>query len=421
MRRAVTVLFLASLTFPLSAFERQSNADYRARRERLAAKLERGTALVFASTEEDDSFRQNDEFLYLTGWNEPGGALLIAPETSTRAYTEILFLPGRNASLERWTGPKVNAGSADVTKITGVARVEPLDRLRDELVALLSPAGETIYTDVSQRGSTPSTIPVQWLTRANAFPRYTGFADVKPLIAALRLKKDAGEIAIMRKAVAATIEAHKAAKRAIRPGMTEREMAGIIELEFRRQGCEGSAFPTIVGSGFNSTVLHYSANEATMADGDVAVMDIGAECSRYASDVTRTLPVNGRFTARQKEIYDIVLGAQQAAVDGFRVGVSTIGRDEKSLHKIAFDYINTHGKDLKGQPLGQYFIHGLTHYVGLDVHDAGSRTEPLAPGMVFTIEPGIYIPEEKIGVRIEDMYLVREDGTLECMSCGAPK
>lgn len=409
MRRFVSLLFLASFVFPLAAFERQSNEEYRARRQRLAAKLERGIALVFANIEENDSFRQNDEFLYLTGWNEPGGAVLITPTT------EVLFLPQQNAVAERWTGPKLNASSPEVAKITGFDRVENLDKLRDELAAALAgPGGGRIYTDVSQRGPTPSTIPLQWLTRANAFPRGPMFTDVKPLIAELRLVKDAGEIAMIRKAVNATVEAHKIARRSIHPGMAEREMAGIVELEFRRGGCEANAFPSIVGSGANSTVLHYMANSGTMANGDVVVIDIGAECARYASDVTRTLAVNGRFTPRQKEIYDIVLGAQNAAVAAFKAGESTLGRGEKSLHKVAMDYISARN-------LGQYFIHGLTHYVGLDVHDAGSGTVPLAPGMVFTIEPGIYIPEERIGVRIEDTYLVREDGTLECLSCGAPK
>jgi Xaa-Pro aminopeptidase len=177
-----------------------------------------------------------------------------------------------------------------------------------------------------------------------------------------------------------------------------------------------------VGAGFNSTVLHYSADSAPIRDGDVVVIDVAGEYSMYASDITRTLPANGRFTPRQREIYDIVLGAQQAAIAAFQAGKSTLGRDApNSLYKVAYDYINTHGRDKQGKPLGQYFIHGLGHHVGLNVHDANDANAPLDKGMVFTIEPGIYIPEENLGVRIEDDFHVGEDGKLECLSCAVPK
>ena len=178
-----------------------------------------------------------------------------------------------------------------------------------------------------------------------------------------------------------------------------------------------------MGSGFSSTVLHYSADSATIQAGDVVVIDAAGEYSMYASDITRTLPASGKFTARQREIYDIVLGAQEAAIAAFQSGKSMIGRDKSanSLFKVAYDYINSHGKDLHGKPLGDYFIHGLSHWVGLNVHDEGDYSQPLGPGMVFTIEPGIYIPEEKLGVRIEDMFYVEADGKLVRLSAGLPR
>jgi Xaa-Pro aminopeptidase len=147
-----------------------------------------------------------------------------------------------------------------------------------------------------------------------------------------------------------------------------------------------------------------------MDAGEVAVMDVAAECDNYASDITRTVPVGGKFTPRQREIYEVVLGAQRAAIAAAKPGM-TFGRTTpNSLYKIAYDYINTHGKDLHGQPLGPYFTHGLSHHVGLDVHDAFDPTAPLKAGMVITIEPGIYLPEENIGVRIEDIILITETG-----------
>lgn len=420
MRRLLCfVVFTVSL--PLFAFQRQANADYRVRRERLAGKLDgQSIVLLFANSEAEGqnalgAFRQNDDFYYLTGWNEPGAAILIAPAKDDRPYTEVLFLPAHNATQERWTGPKLGPENADAPQLTGFDHVEALDKMRDRLVALLPGATAAIYTD-------PAANPLEWLRRSNAFPNYTTYREAKTLVGELRVTKDAGELALIRKASDATVEAHKAAMRNAKPGMTENELSAIMQYEFQRRGCEAPAYSPIVGSGFHSTVLHYSQNSGTMQAGDVVVLDVGGEYSRYATDVTRTLPVNGHFTPRQREIYDIVLAAQQAAVDAFKSGSSSMARTApNSLYKVAYEYINTHGKDLHGQPLGQYFIHGLSHYVGLNVHDAGDAAAPLGRGAVFTIEPGIYIPEEKLGVRIEDTYAVGSDGKLLCLSCAAPK
>ncbi|MBV9493546.1 MAG: aminopeptidase P N-terminal domain-containing protein [Acidobacteria bacterium] len=423
MRRKLFVTLLLLLATAVSAFERQPNADYRARRQRLAAQLGNGVLVLFAPTEAEgqnatSGFRQNEDFYYLTGWREPGAALLVAP----KPYTEILFLPAHNASQERWTGPKLGAESPDARKQTGFDHIDVLDHLRDELVRVLPSPQATVYSDISDSGATASTIPLAWLRRANAFPNYTSMRDVSSIVGALRLSKDGGEIAFIRKATDASVEAHKAAMRAAKPGMTENELAALMRYEFEKRGCEVPAYAPIVGSGYNSTVLHYSENSGTLAAGDLVVLDVAGEYSYYASDITRTLPVNGKFTPRQREIYDIVLGAQRAAIDAFKAGSSTIGRtSESSLYKVAYDYINTHGKDAHGQPLGQYFIHGLSHYVGLEVHDSGDTAKPLEPGAVFTIEPGIYIPEERLGVRIEDIFMVGVGGTLVELSAGLPK
>lgn len=184
------------------------------------------------------------------------------------------------------------------------------------------------------------------------------------------------------------------------------------------EGCERVSYPAIVGSGVNSTTLHYASNSKLMEAGDVVVIDAAGEYSMYASDLTRTMPVDGHFTERQKEIYNIVLGAQKAARDAFVAGKSKMGSldhrndPEMTLDKVAYDYINTHGKDIHGQPLGKYFLHTLGHSVGIDVHDPYDYDKPFEIGSVFTIEPGLYIPEEKIGVRIEDTFYVDEQGKL---------
>lgn len=431
LRRILVLLFFSLSLF---AVERQPNADYQARRKALAEKTNGGAVVLFAATEAEGpnalyGFRQDDNFYYLTGWREPGAALVILPaqqppaDSSTqpgsrnqglRPYIEILFLPAHNLSQERWTGPKLGPEHPDVKRLTGFDRVEVLDRMRDELVRLLPSPSAAVYSDIPESGeTTPSTHSLEWLRRANAFPNYVSFKDLKPLLSALRVTKDAGELALIRKATDASIAAHVAAMHAMKPGITEREISALMQGEFGKRGCQRPAYAPIVGSGLNSTVLHYSEDDAPINNGDVVVMDVGGEYSMYATDITRTLPANGKFTARQREIYEIVLGAQRAAEAAFEAGKSAIGRTaQNSLHRVAYDYINTHGKDRQGQPLGKYFIHGLSHYVGLNVHDPGDATAPLKPGAVFTIEPGIYIPEEKLGVRIEDIYYVDATGKL---------
>lgn len=424
MRKALLVFFLFSqFTFSQLAWalDRQPNSDFRVRRQALASKASGGAVLLFASNEAEGpndlyGYRPDDNFFYLSGWSEPGAALLIigGANPTDHSYTEILFLPNHNPSQEKWTGPKLGADNPDASKITGFDRIEVLDNLRSELVRLLPLKKAIVFTDVVTDGEiSNSTAPLDWLSRANAFPVGVSFKDVRPMLAALRTYKDSGEIERIRHATDASIAAHFAAMRTVKPGVTEREVSSLMQYEWGKRGCERPAYAPIVGSGFHSTVLHYSDDSGTMQSGDLVVIDAAGEYSMYASDVTRTLPVSGKFTARQREIYDIVLGAQQAAAAAFRPGKSNLRRDQPdSLHDVAYNYINTHGKDLHGEPLGKYFIHGLGHYVGLNVHDANDYNVPLGPGAVFTLEPGIYIPEEKLGVRIEDILYVDQEGKL---------
>ncbi len=409
-----------------TALDRQPNADYRARREALAKKAS-GVVVLFAPLEAVDEvygFRQEDNFFYLSGVTEPGAALLIVSsaeakaDSPARSYAEILFLPPRNLTQEKWTGPKLGPENPDATKITGFDRVEPISKLPDEVTRFISGAFPSIYTDVPGQGESASTIALAFVKRTNARLSYQ---DVKPMLPSLRTSKDPDEVGLIRKAVDASVAAHFAVFKVVKPSLNEREVSALMQYEWGRRGCERPAYAPIVGSGIHSTVLHYSDDSATMKSGNVVVIDAAGEYSMYAADITRTLPVSGHFSARQREIYDIVLGAQQAAVAAFQSGKSSISRNgANSLYQVAYDYINTHGRDLHGQPLGQYFIHGLGHYLGLNVHDPGDYNVPLGPGMVFTIEPGIYIPEESLGVRIEDDFYVDKDGKLIDLSRALP-
>ncbi|HYY68623.1 MAG TPA: aminopeptidase P N-terminal domain-containing protein [Terriglobales bacterium] len=420
--------------FSVAALERQPNADYRARRVALARKTNGGLVVLFAAVESEGpnnlyGFRQDNNFYYLSGLNEPGAAVIIAPEVAGEAkqaghpYTEILFLPAHNSFQEKWTGPKLGPENPGSRNLTGFDRVEVLDKIREELVRLLPQPRASVYSDVPESPQqSASTIGLEWLRRANGFPAYVSLKDVNPILAEIRRVKDAGEIALIRKATEASMAGHLAAMKAMKPGVTERQIQALIQYEFQRRGCERPAYAPIVGAGFNSTVLHYSDDSATIQAGEVVVIDVGGEYSMYATDITRTLPASGKFTPRQREIYNIVLGAQEAAIKGFRVGHSIMSGDAPdTLYSLAHNYINTHGKDLHGKPLGQYFIHGLGHFVGLSVHDVGGATVPLDKGMVFTLEPGVYIPEEKLGVRIEDLFYVDDNGSLVQLSAGLPR
>src|SRR6516225_7200377 len=227
----------------------------------------------------------------------------------------------------------------------------------------------------------------------------------------MRPIKSPGEIAFLKRAIDLSLDAQLEAMRMMRPGLYEYQVSAKMVEVHAMGGSEAEGYAPIVGAGPNSTALHYDKLSRRIENGDVVVLDVGAQYSGYSADITRTLPAGGRFTARQREIYQIVLGAQNAALAALKPGAHFSCRSKKDgLMNIAYDYINSHGKDREGRRLGQYFIHGLGHQIGLNVHDPGDYCSPLQPGMVVTVEPGIYIPEENLGVRIEDDILITDSG-----------
>jgi Xaa-Pro aminopeptidase len=416
------------------ALDSVPKAEYHERRVKLAAQLHGGSALIFAAHEpplEYEDYRQDEDFYYLTGSNEPGGALLIiadGPATTNRlgpvpahAYREILFLPMRNLVRERYTGVKIDAATPGARESFGVDEVMPLSTLPAVFGSFL---GEDLVARSKeiwiQQDTNVATAALAFTSTVLGTDVTQPTHDVRAMTTQLRMVKSPAEIALIQKATDASIASQLAGMRAIKPGVRERTIAGIEVATMLEEGCERVSYPAIVGSGLNSTVLHYAENSKIMAQGDVVVIDAAGEYSMYASDLTRTMPVDGHFTPRQKEIYNIVLGAQQAARNAFVAGKSKMGgvdhrgadADNTTLDKVAFDYINAHGKDLHGEPLGKYFLHTLGHSVGIDVHDPYDYDKPFEIGSVFTIEPGLYIPEEKIGFRIEDTFYVDDAGKL---------
>lgn len=422
------LLAALSLAPALHALQKQPASDYHARRTALATRLEGGVAVLFAAPEpvlDFAPYRQDSDFYYLTGWNEPGAALMIvSPSGTSQKYREVLFLPTRDLRMEKYTGAKMDAATPGVEQATGVDAVEPMTELPAELNKLVDANRRLARLLWTQ----PDAQPAQALLRFNAATLGMDAApaarDVTAALTPLREVKDAGEIDLLKKASAASIAAQREMMRAVKPGVTERAVAGKMTAVWLEQGCERPSYAPIVGSGINSTTLHYAENARTMETGDIVVVDAACEFSMYAADITRTVPASGHFTPRQREIYDIVLGAQKAAIEAFVAGKSSINdrdrRDPNSLDNAAYNYINTHGKALDGAPLGKYWLHGLGHMMGIDVHDPGDYPVVLKPGMVFTIEPGVYIPEEKIGVRIECDFLVGADGKLIDLDAALP-
>ena len=364
-------------------------------------------------------FRQNENFYYLTGWNEPDALLLLVPANSRRSDAnheveiekEILFIPPHDYRQEKWTGPKLGPDDEESSARTGFPTVKSAGLFATELQEALKNFGK-IYTEVTpQPESGEECFVAEMLSRIKKLAPLAGLEDFRSALMRLRMVKSPGEIALIRKATEASIEAHFAAMKTVKPGVWEYQVAARMKYEFERLGCEWPAYPPIVGSGFFSTVLHYGQNDRQMQAGDVVVMDVAGAYGGYASDITRTLPVSGKFTPRQREIYEIVLGAQNAALAAAKPGMLIRKtHDKNNLYRIAFDYIESHGKDKDGKSLGRYFIHGLSHSLGLNVHDPFDNDKALEPGMIITVEPGIYIPEENLGVRIEDDILITENG-----------
>jgi Xaa-Pro aminopeptidase len=400
---------------------------YRARRKRLQGRLQEGAvALVLGATDargygDVGTFRQDPSFFYLTGVELPGAALLLEREHET------LLLPARKPSIEAWTGPKYGPGEdtarelgfeavldRDYSETVVDARRRPVPALADRVADLLRDGG-TLWIPLVG-GTSGELTPEQRLTRdlRDRLPSFT-LRDLAPVLAEMRLRKEPGEIELMRRAIVATIAAMGAAAARVRPGARESEVDGAAFAAVRACGADGWAFPPIVGSGQAGCVLHYDANRGLLVDGEVVVVDIGARWGYYCGDLTRTFPVNGKFTRRQRQLYDVVFAASEAAAATLGPG-STIA----AARKAAFAVLEGSGiQGEGGMTLGQFFIHGIGHFLGLEAHDVGGESPTLAPGMVLTIEPGVYLPREGVGIRIEDNYLITEGGA-ENLSASLP-
>jgi len=393
------------------------------RRSRLEASLRReagkrpALALVFSGVEPHLApFRLDPDFFYLTGAESPGSALLLG--VNLEKPLQVLLLPAPDPASERWTGRVLTSGGytpevepdalrKEAMDRTGFELVESFHKLEEVLVRPLRAAG-VLYLSLPRDAVSGPIEPVQ-LFAENLRRRLPALEirNLSPLTAALRRGKDASELDLMRRAAAATDAAHEAVLAHLAPGMAEYEVQALVEYVFRIRGAEELAFPSIIASGPNSCCLHYGRNRRRMEKGDLVVCDIGARLGHYCADLTRTYPVSGRFTRRQRQVYEVVLEAQEAGIRAVKPGVRI-----RDVHQAASAVIEKAG-------FGRYFFHGTSHFLGIEAHDAGDADEPLKPGDVITVEPGIYIASESCGVRIEDDVAVTARGR-EVLS-SAPK
>jgi len=397
---------------------------------------------VTRSYDTEFKFHQDPDFFYLTGFHEPDAIAVIAPSNKKHPYT--LFVRPRDPLMETWYGRR--EGVEGAVKNHKADKAFPIEKFESEMAKLIDGREKLYYrfgVDNKLDQSILHYLSGQRVRRLKtAYPPHT-IIDPTVLVHEMRLHKTEEEVELMQKSADIASEAHVLAMKSTKPGMNESQIEAIIEHHFRMQGAAGVSYNSIVGGGANATILHYVENNAQLKDGDLLLVDAGAHYKGYASDITRTYPVNGRFTKPQREVYDTVLAVEIACLEATRKGNTIKQRHELSIEMLTegmkkLGLLKGKTKDLiKQKKFMKYYMHGVGHYLGLDVHDAGryftdhkaKNSRPFAPGMVLTVEPGLYIPiDDKdapskyrgIGIRIEDDVLVTEDGNVN-LTASCPK
>lgn len=362
---------------------------------------------VMKSADEGYPFTVDKNFYYLTGLDREEMILHISKHNGNVSST--LFIQPYDPVLAKWVGGRMSA--EEVTKISGVDQVRDFGEFESSLASLYfwkrALNDFTVYVDAWRYTDTQTDSEAMRFVKLiqDKYPTWT-IKDVFPALTSMRMVKDETEVNHIIRANEITAEGVKAMMKAMAPGKREMEMEGTFILELMKHGCKHTAFSTIAASGKNATVLHYGENTDFCHDGDLFLCDLGASDSYYCADISRTFPVNGKFTERQKAIYECVLKAQKIVEDNCRPGVTT-----RQLNQMVIDHYAAELPKLGlNGPVSEYYYHGVSHHLGLDTHDVTLMESVLAPGHVITNEPGLYIAEENIGIRIEDDLLVTEEG-----------
>nr|WP_136251811.1 Xaa-Pro aminopeptidase [Ningiella ruwaisensis] len=427
-----------------------TKSEFQARRKSLLSQCDASSIIIVPAaslqTRSNDTeypFRQDSDFWYLTGFNEPDALLILSNQlelNETEASATLMFVLPKDPHAEVWHGRRLGVEAAP--KALGIDQAHSIDTL-DELLPELINGHEHLYYTLDKYPHVDSAVQ-KALARCKNAPKQSMVAprsiiDVAPMLHDMRRIKSESELELMRKAAQISADAHKRAMSVTRPDMYEYQLEAELHHEFLMQGARSPAYGTIVGSGENACILHYTQNESQIQDGDLILIDAGAEFQSYAGDITRTFPANGQFTPPQRSLYQLVLDAQLAALAVLKPG-ATIGEAMQAAVKIIvtglvdLKILNGKVNELIEQEAWRpYFMHGLGHYLGLDVHDVGRYKHknmdiPLEPGVVITVEPGLYISADSdapkqfrgIGIRIEDDVIITENG-IEIMTNGVPK
>ncbi|MBK1716505.1 Xaa-Pro aminopeptidase [Thiocystis violacea] len=422
-----------------------TRSEYKRRRRSLASLIGAdGLAILPAAREAVRNrdvhypFRQDSDFNYLTGFPEPDAFAVIAPKRKEGAF--VLFCRPRDEEREQWDGARI--GIEGATARFGADQAHPLSEL-DEVMPTLIEGRKRLYFPIGTDPALDARV-IGWVNQVRAKARSGAiapdtFVTIESLLHEQRLHKSQAEIAIMRRAARISAQAHGRLMRSSRPGLSEADLEAEFQHACASQGARFLAYPTIVGGGPNACVLHYTENADTLREGDLVLIDAGCELEGYASDITRTFPVNGRFTPPQRAVYELVLEAQLAAIKKARPGCRWNEPHEAAVRVLTKGLIGLGilegkvGALIKDEAHKPYYMHRTGHWLGMDVHDVGAYKRDgdwrrLEPGMVLTVEPGLYLadteavpaPYRGIGIRIEDDVLITEEGH-EILSAAAPK
>jgi len=399
-------------------------------RKRFTAKMVTGSIAIFNSNDELPSngdalfkFKQNSDLYWLTGIEQEDSMLILFPDNPDKKCREVLVLVRPNELKEKWDGHRLRAKEAEA--ISGIKTIIWLDSI-DALLQVWIHLSETIYLNTNENDRKANLVPVRDYRYAQAmkerYPLHQYKRSAK-ILKGLRAIKTALEIEPMQVAIDITEKAFRRLLKFIVPGVWEHEIEAEILHEFLINRATGPAYSSIIASGDRARTLHYINNNLQCKDGELILMDFGAEYGGYCADLTRTVPVNGVFTKRQKEVYNACLRLHHFAAGLLKPGITITDYTERVGEEATKEFIkigllnksDVKNEDRENRAYRKYLYHGISHHLGIDVHDLGTRTEPIQAGMVFTVEPGIYIEEEKMGVRIENNFWITKNGNKDLM------
>jgi Xaa-Pro aminopeptidase len=403
---------------------------YTHNRERFAKRMAPNSLAIFpgnptltANGDASYVYIPNSDVIWLSGVTQEKTMVILYPDNPDQSATEVLVVLRPNEHLEKWEGHKLT--KAEATAISGIQNVQFADSI-DAVLQVMMHNADTVYLNTNENDRLDGSIYRQelsfvkdWMSR---FPlhRYERAARIMKELRAVKTKE---EVAVTQEAIDITEKAFRRVMQFMQPGVMEYEIEAEITHEFLRNRATRHAYGCIIASGDRARTLHYVENNLECRDGELVLMDFGAEYGNYAADLTRTIPVNGRFTKRQKEVYNAVLAVHNYAKDILKPGLEfpeyvrlTNAEMEKQCHKIGLiSKGDIKNQDPANPAYRKYFYHGMTHHLGIDVHDLGTRTEAVKEGMLFTVEPGIYIEEEQMGIRIENNIWLTKKGNIDLM------